>query len=222
MKNTNYNISTNTIAEQTYQIIKDKILIQEYLPGMRLKDDEISKDLNISKTPIRQALNRLESEGLVQINPRSGTYVREFCGKDIWEIFTIRESLEVLALDLSWGKLDKAFLFNLKDRMIKARKNIEDKNNTNMAVKIDHEFHDFITYECANNMLINLLKEVHNLAYYFMVNQAKNLPDYKNACEQHIEIIDAILNDEKERAKYLLKEHIASVRKRLESQNHKC
>jgi len=95
-----------SIRERAYLHLKDLILEGELKAGDRLVERELAERLNISRTPIREALFRLESQGFVKTVPRKGVIVSDISEKEIIEVFTILSSLEVLAAKLAVQKLD--------------------------------------------------------------------------------------------------------------------
>ncbi len=205
-----------SLTEQTYKIIKNKILRKELEPGSRLNDDKIALELGISTTPIRLALDRLKNEGLVQIKPRSGTYVREFQSKDIWELFSIREALESLALQRSWGKHPVNRLRSLQSRTEEAREMIAGNRDTSLAIETDYQFHRMLLDKCDNGLLSEMLEGIITLSHYFMQNEFENDHDYANTCSQHIGIIKCMIEGDYASAQKMLKFHIKNTGERLE------
>ena len=95
---TNKKLQVNTISHQIYSIIKKAIVSGEYAPGFWLQEVELSKELGVSRSPVREALKQLSADGLVKEIPNKGTFVREFTQKEIIEIYEIRELLESYAI----------------------------------------------------------------------------------------------------------------------------
>jgi DNA-binding GntR family transcriptional regulator len=94
-----------SLKDRVYQNIKSQIIIGTLKPGTRLREEELSKAMNISRAPIREAFNRLEKEGFVTIIPRKGAAVSNITTQMIEDIFEIRETLESLAVKNSIGKI---------------------------------------------------------------------------------------------------------------------
>ncbi len=90
-------IKHSNLSHRIYEILKDQIINEELAPGERLLDDKLASSFGVSRTPVREALTRLTSEGLVEITPRSGIYVKKLTRKDVEEIYKIRKVLEGLA-----------------------------------------------------------------------------------------------------------------------------
>ncbi|MFL6559239.1 MAG: GntR family transcriptional regulator, partial [Bacillus sp. (in: firmicutes)] len=111
-----------SLRERVFIHIKDLILEGEFKTGDRLVERELAERLNISRTPIREALFRLESQGFVKTVPRKGVIVADISEKEIIEVFTILSSLEVLAAKLAAQKLDD----ETKSKFVEYSKKVED------------------------------------------------------------------------------------------------
>lgn len=94
-------ITIHKVSEVAYEILREKVISKEFAPGQRLNLEAIGKQLGISQTPLKEALTRLEMEGLITIVPRSGTYVTDPGPEEIAESFDVRRVLEVYAVELA-------------------------------------------------------------------------------------------------------------------------
>lgn len=94
-------INIHTISEAAYEVLRERVISKEFAPGQRLNLEAIEKQLGISRTPLKEALTRLEMEGLVTIVPRTGTYVTDPVPEEIAESFDMRRVLEVYAVELA-------------------------------------------------------------------------------------------------------------------------
>src|SRR5512138_1774184 len=106
--------SNLSLGNQAYQELKRIILERQILPGGKLNEGDLAQALGISRTPIREAINRLEKEGLVKIVPQKGAYVVQFTEADIYELFLIRENLEGLAAYLAATRISEKDLAKLE------------------------------------------------------------------------------------------------------------
>src|SRR5512139_3162319 len=106
--------SNLSLGSRAYQELRRIILEGQVGPGKKLNEGELAKALGISRTPIREAINRLEKEGLVEIFPQRGAFVVQFTEEDVYELFLIRENLEGLAARLATGKITPASLAKLE------------------------------------------------------------------------------------------------------------
>lgn len=92
-------IKTERVTDTVYQMLRDRIVEQRFPPGSKIHVDEIAKQLDVSRTPVHEALTILASDGLVEVRPRRGTFVTEFTAQDYSESLDIRRALEVLACE---------------------------------------------------------------------------------------------------------------------------
>ena len=106
--------SNLSLGSRAYQELKQIILEGQVAPGKKLKEGDLAEALGISRTPVREAINRLEKEGLVEIFPQRGAFVVEFTEKDVFELFLIRENLEGLAARLAAEKISESSLAKLQ------------------------------------------------------------------------------------------------------------
>jgi DNA-binding GntR family transcriptional regulator len=104
------NISPRKISAAAYEALREKIISRELAPGQRLDLSSIEAQMGISRTPLKEALARLEMEGLVEILPRSGTYVTAPTPGDIAESFDVRLALEMFAIEIAVKTMDAAEL----------------------------------------------------------------------------------------------------------------
>src|SRR5258708_25458577 len=114
------------LTELAYLQIKRYILEGSFSEGKKLTEDALAAQLGISKSPVREALNRLESEGLVSIEPRRGAYVRKFSLEEACEIYGLRELLETHAVGLA--KITPAFLKDLADTIDLIKRDLSEKD----------------------------------------------------------------------------------------------
>jgi len=201
-----------SIRERVYLYIKDLILEGEYKTGDRLVERELAEKLNISRTPVREALFRLESQGFVKTVPRKGVIVSDISDKEIIEVFTILSSLEVLAAKLAVQKLDEGTKGKFQDAIKRVEESLQDPINDDYS-----ELHgelNFLLYSSAkNSKLYDILSELSDYIRAFAKTGYKKDGRPEQSMKEHIEIMKAIMNEESEMAEYLTKIHIENSRK---------
>ena len=102
------------LTKTVYEIVKSSILTFRYLPGLKISDDEIAREIGISRTPVREALNRLAEQGLLESRPNRGFWVKTFSEKEVIDLYTLRASLECLAVELVSKKMNAKIGKSLK------------------------------------------------------------------------------------------------------------
>lgn len=201
-----------SIRERVYLHIKDLILEGEFKAGDRLVERELAERLNISRTPIREALFRLESQGFVRTVPRKGVIVADISEKEIIEVFTILSSLEVLAVKLAVQKLDDETKSKFTACIKKVEGCLKDKNNGDFSDL--HSELNYLLYSSAkNSKLHEMLSGLSDYIRAFAKIGFKKHGRAEQSMEEHLRIMEAIINQEIEMAEYLTKIHIENSRK---------
>lgn len=149
-------IEISKVSEHTYQIIRDKIASKELPPGARLDLCEMEYQLGISRTPLREALTRLEVEGLVHIASRSGTYVTDPSPEEIGESFGVRSALEVYATKLATRLATDSDLMGLRALVTELGELTRCQDRMSIYARylaVDHEFHRRLVALAGNQRL---------------------------------------------------------------------
>lgn len=200
-----------SIRERVYLHIKDLILDGEFKAGDRLVERELAERLNISRTPIREALFRLESQGFVKTVPRKGVIVADISEKEIIEVFTILSSLEVLAAKLAVQKLDD----EMKNKFTSSIKKVQEflNNPEEDAAELHRELNHLLYSSAKNVKLYEMLSGLSDYIRAFAKIGHKNPGRAKQSMAEHLKIMEAIVNKEMEMAEYLTKIHIENSKK---------
>ncbi|MGG3466940.1 GntR family transcriptional regulator [Neobacillus pocheonensis] len=201
-----------SLRERVYIHIKDLILEGEFKTGDRLVERELAERLNISRTPIREALFRLESQGFVKTVPRKGVIVADISEKEIIEVFTILSSLEVLAAKLAVQKLDDETSNKISDYIKKAENSLGNENDSTFS-QLHSEFNHLLYSAAKNNKLYEILSGLSDYISAFAKTGFKNPGRAAKSMEEHLKIMEAIGNQEIEMAEYLTKIHIENSKK---------
>lgn len=200
------------IRERVFAYLKNAILEGEYQAGERLVEREIAEKLNISRTPIREALLRLESLGFVKTLPRKGVIVSKITYEDVLEVFTILTSLEVLAVKLAAQKMDAVTAKEL-DQMIEHINEVL-AGNVDTELSIFHIEHNDALYKAAKSpklyeMLTGLLDYIRAFA-----NIGHELPGrMRESLSEHRDILIAVRNKEVEMAELKTRIHLENSKK---------
>jgi len=193
-----------SLKDRVYQNIKSQIIIGTLKPGTRLREEELSKAMNISRAPIREAFNRLEKEGFVSIIPRKGAAVSKITAQSIEDIFEIRESLESLAVKKSIGKISIEKLEKVGDGFKKFINKPTNAENCIHYLALDKKFHDLLSQNCGNKKLIELLANLQEQIHWLRNISLKRIT-FAGSVREHLAIIEALKsNNEKLIIKALL------------------
>ncbi len=200
-----------SLGNQAYQELKKLILERRFLPGEKINEGELAQALGISRTPIREALNRLAKEGLVNIYPQRGAFVVEFSEKDVEELFLIREKLEGLAAYLAAGKITAKDLEKLESCLKGFQEPFEEKEIKRYA-REDFKFHQTIVALSEARRLISLIATLHDFIRLYRLTTIGLSGRMKNSLEEHKRIVAALKRKDPAEAEEAMQEHIRHVR----------
>jgi len=149
-------LSHSNINEKVYELLKERILSKVFAPGQQLNVREIGNQLGVSRTPLKDALNRLAAEGLVEIRPRSGTYMTAPSLRDIEELLDVRRVLEMYAVELAVKRItesERQFLGRIVAELgtLVARRDWGPIYQRH--VELDHDLHQYIVHCSGNRQL---------------------------------------------------------------------
>jgi DNA-binding GntR family transcriptional regulator len=203
--------SHRPIREEVFLSLRNAILKGQFKLGERLVEKELAKKMGISRTPIREALRKLDLEGLVKYTPRKGVIVAGVSAKDALEIYPIRAVLEGLAARSAATNRSNEELAKLEDLLSKMKECIE-KNTIDQFIAFHSCFHNTFAKASKNlrlyQMIISLRDYVRNFATISYSLSDRLLYGW----EEHYEIADAIAKRDDERAERAAKTHIMQAK----------
>ncbi len=201
-----------SLAEEVYDRLKEDIIKGVLPPGDALTEADISKQLGISRTPVREALRRLKTDGLVSIEPGLGARVSEVSLRDAIEMYEIRELVEPPAA----GHAARSLSPELAECLRSFRTALATQPpapEQAMRWQVDRQLHDLILQAAGNNLLRELVWGLRVRTERAFIFLAYRVPDHSR--QEHIQIIDAILAGDGETAERLVREHLARAKERL-------
>ncbi len=200
-----------SLGNQAYQEVKRIILEGQVTPGEKLNEGELARALGISRTPVREAINRLEKEGLVEIFPQRGAFVIQLSKADIYELFLIREKLEGLAAYLTAERIDKNGLTKLEACIEGFEEPFDDRAISRYA-REDFKFHQLIVLLSGGKRLINLISVLHDHIRIYRLTAHGSSGRMKESLLEHWKIIEALNKRDPEDAERRMGLHIQHVR----------
>lgn len=210
MKEPNFQVNMNDylpLRDVVFNTLRQAILRGELKPGERLMEIQLANKLGVSRTPIREAIRKLELEGLVLMIPRKGAEVAEITEKSLKDVLEIRRALEDLAVRLACEKITKEELKELKKAGDDFKKVLKSQDITEVA-EADVRFHDVIYMATDNPKLIQLLNNFREQMYRFRVEYLKKDEVRPQLLAEHDEIIKYITEGNKEEAARVVTRHI--------------
>lgn len=204
------------LYEQVYVTIKDHIIKGVFTPGQKLVEAKLVSMFNTSRTPIREALRRLEMEGLVVSRPSQGVEVTNFTKAAMNDLFECNSVLEGLAAKKAAINIDDDSISLLEECLMLAEKYFE-QDQLNKVAEKNTLFHDIIVQSSKNSNLIHMMENIRSqvLAYRSFISSYKFRSTFM---EEHWEIFHAIKNREPEKAEELMKKHILTDCEAIASQ----
>lgn len=195
------------LRDVVFNTLREAILKGELVPGERLMEKQLAERMGVSRTPIREAIRKLELEGLVLMVPRKGAEVAKITEKDITDVLEVRATLESLAVRLACEKMDQEDLEKLeklRDDFERAARNKEIET----LIKKDVEFHDAIFAATGNDKLIHIVNNLREQIYRFRVKYISQMANYDVLVKEHEEIVKSIKNRDKIKAEEIVVRHI--------------
>lgn len=206
------------LAESVYYQIRRKILNGKYTPGENLTELEVSKELNVSRTPVREAFKHLESEGLLELRPNRGAVVVGIGRSDIEDIYEIRSLLEGRAAERAALQADKKALEQLAEILDLTEFYIERKDFDRVTT-MDDRFHRTIYELTGSRMLQRILKELHAYAENIRERSIKEPGRAELMLREHRAIVEAMVAQNPEKAGELMVQHVQNSAANMEK-NH--
>ncbi len=200
----------DNLTTLAYRTIKNYIWEGRLDEGERLTEDFISRQLGISKSPVREALNRLESEGLIRIEPRKGAFLRSYTIKEVDDLYDLREALETHAV--ATAKITPELLSALRQNVERAR-GFMLANDKLRYIEEDMRFHALLVDAAGNRLLGRSLENIRQQVWLFR----RKTYDFSRsrAVAAHTAVVAALAEGDKKAAGRLMREHITHVRSKL-------
>ena len=195
------------LREIVYEELKRQILIGEIAPGTRMMEVELADEMGVSRTPVREAIRKLEKEGLVSIEPRRGAYASDISIKDIVDVMEVRQDLEGMAAGLAAIKATKEEKEALKKATEEYRRAVE-TGSIDEIIKWDEAFHKRVV-SCSGNKTLIQLQE---LALRFRYIYYDDFSRFEGQPMEHKDIVDAIISGDAEKARKSADEHISRLK----------
>lgn len=195
------------LRDVVFNTLRQAILRGKLKPGERLMEIQLANKLGVSRTPIREAIRKLELEGLVLMIPRKGAEVAEITEKNLRDVLEVRGALEELAVRLACGRMDKDDIAQLKQAALGFEAVLECDDITKIA-EADVAFHDIIYLATGNRRLIQLLNNLREQMYRYRVEYLKQKECHSKLLAEHQDIIWSIENGEPDKAATITFQHI--------------
>ena len=202
------------LREIVYEELKRQILKGEIAPGHRMMEVELADDMGVSRTPVREAIRKLELEGLVTMIPRRGAEVAQITEKSMNDVLEVRRAMDALCVELACDRITPEELQDLK----KACDTFEAAVKTDDIKQIaqaDVALHDIIVQATGNQRLIQLVNNLSEQMYRYRFEYIKDFSQHERLVEEHKVIYESTVKKDKETASNMAKVHIDNQKKAI-------
>lgn len=199
------------LRDLVYDELKMKIMMGLITPGTRMMEVELAEEMGVSRTPVREAIRKLEKEGLISIEPRRGAYASSLTSQDMVDILEVRQNMEGLAAELATIRFTDQQRQELLE-VSEAFNQAVEAGDTEQMIAIDTHFHHLIVEGTGNKLLAVMVGQLQDMVlrfrylYYDDFRRAEKMP------EEHKQIVDAIISGDPLKARNAADNHIDGLK----------
>ena len=199
------------LRDVVFNTLRRAIITGEFAPGERLMEISLANRLGVSRTPVREAIRKLELEGLVIMIPRKGAQVARITEKNLRDVLEIRSVLEEFAASLACERIvetEQQELKKLHERFVLA---VESEDILDIVEK-DEQFHDAIFRAAKNDRLITLINNLREQFYRYRMEYVKDIEQHSTLITEHEQLMNAIFHHDSAAAKQIMNTHLKNQR----------
>lgn len=206
--------SYQPLREVVCETLRNAIVAGTLKPGERLMEIQVAEELGVSRTPVREAIRKLELEGFVVMIPRRGTYVSDLSIKDVNEVYEVRTALDVLAAGLAVERITEEELEEMERLLVVFGECIE-ANDLDKIVEADSKFHDILYKATRNERLIGIVNNLREQLTRFRSLSMSYPGRLKDMLEEHTRLVEALGQRNASAARKLANDHMANAEQTL-------
>jgi DNA-binding GntR family transcriptional regulator len=199
------------LREMVFESLREAIILGRLKPGERLMEIQLAEEMGVSRTPVREAIRKLELEGFVVMVPRKGAYVAGVSIKDIADVFEVRSALEGLAAGLASERITEEEMEELEKAILQ----ISGEEDILTVVKGDSLFHEIIYKASRNQRLTQIITHLQEQINRFRLTSLSVPGRLKIAVGEHKKIVEAITSRNVDLANRLASEHMENAEQNL-------
>lgn len=203
--------STKPLGEVVYVALREAIIKNQFKSGERLMETELAEEMMVSRTPVREAIRKLQSEGYVAMLPRKGTYVSSLTIQDVNDVFEIRGALESMAAYLAAIRASNEEIAEIR-RFIETEADLWDGNDLARTVRSDIQFHSMVFRASQNKKIENLIHDLREQTQRLSSSTLSRPGRLRFALDEHRKIMVAIEARDPEAAREASMAHIERSR----------
>jgi len=198
------------LSQKVYRVLKTEIVKGFLEPGTKLLENKLAEEMHVSRTPIREAIQKLAAEGFIKIAPNQTLIVTEVSLEDVKEVLQIRGVLEGLAARISAKKINKQEIEELEKIIAQMSPHVT-KEDLSSYCKLDDEFHNQILHICGNKWIIQIRDNLGNFIYRFRIKSLSVPGRLKCSLEEHQAIMESLKKHNSEEADRLSQIHMENT-----------
>ena len=195
------------LRDVVFNTLRQAILRGELTPGQRLMEIQLADKMGVSRTPVREAIRKLELEGLVVMIPRKGAEVAHISGKNLRDVLEVRRALEELSGELACERMTEEE-FRLLEQANHKFASVIDSDDVTMLAEADEAFHSLIYQGTDNERLVQMVNNLKEQMYRYRVEHIKDKSQRKVLVKEHQGIIQALEARDVERTRKMIRDHI--------------
>ena len=203
-----------SLANQVYQQIEKNILSGVYKAGEIISESKLSEELGVSRTPIREAIARLENDKLIGITP-SGTVVLGITDEDVADMFAVKRALEPIVVKMAAMNISDEDLAKLKE-ILDQQEFYQEKKNIEKVRNLDTQFHDIIYSASGSPIFQAVLSPIHHKLMKYRKDSLTNEGRSRYSIEEHVKIYEAIQAGNQEKIEELVLKHVDQAYKSIQ------
>jgi len=203
------------LSEKAYRLIKEKVVTLELPPSAVIDEHVMMQQLGLGRTPIREALQRLDSEGLVNIVPRRGTFVNDISVTDLQKIFELRIVLEGFCARLAAERISTEQIARMEE-VLQELDNLEDGDHQTL-MSIDRRFHRLLYTAADNEFMTDILDRLYDLSLRLWYLVLARLREVRHSIEQHGDVLSALEQGDPDKAEAVIQKHIVEFQHSIRS-----
>ena len=204
--------SNRLFAERAYHALRDRIVTLRLPPGTALREDELMRELEVGRTPLREAVKRLALENLVAVQPRRGTFVTAVEAADIADITAVRAELEAYAAELAAPRIEGE-LRAIGEALLGEVDELTRAADQDGLMRFDERIHRFTWHASGNPYLIETLERYFTLSLRVWYVVLDRVPGLGHAVHDQEHLLEALLDGDGPRARVIMREHVLAFQR---------
>lgn len=203
-----------SLRDTVYLAIREAILNGEFPPNKRLREIPLAQKLGVSRTPVREAIRKLEEEHLVVILPKCGARVASFTNKDVTDALDVRLTVEDMAVRLAARNMNKDQIAELK-RINKEMENAIKEKDISKISEADNRLHNRICFGADNRVLLKVMYMLEEQVLRYRVEYIKSIKNYNELIDEHNELIKSLEARDENGAAQIVGLHIMKQKQKI-------